>query len=198
MMVAVIFMGLMTAVEHRHETEDEDDERDPTQLAAAPSHVLGIVDGRMAAAQPEQQYSERQPPRPDEGQRDQGCNGAKRDLPVPFAGHHIQDMATIELPYGQQVQTGSRDTHPGRARYRVKINVGRLNPREDQVIEQPLQLRHTKMESLLDPKTGYHFGKCEADAEGRKQENEPRQRTRHPDIKQRPLGIDRGANPDKG
>jgi hypothetical protein len=41
---------------------------------------------------------------------------------------------------------------------------------------------------------GNHLGKCQPDGERRQQKDEAGQRSRHADIEQRPLGIDRRAH----
>ena len=71
----------------------------------------------------------------------------------------VEDVAAVELADGQQVHGRGEHSHPGRARHRVQVNVGRGHSGEDQALEQKFERRNAEAHVPLVGDARNHLGK---------------------------------------
>ena len=161
----------------------------------------GIVDRRVAAAQPpEEDGPERTSPtrRIPRGsirmQQRRWTDGA-----VARGKEGVQNVAAIELADGQQVHGGGEHADPGGARHGVQVDIGRGTPGKMARSQQPLQQRNAEMVAALRARCRESLWRrrCPMASAGQ-QKDEPGERPGDADIEERPPGIDGRPDPDEG
>lgn len=185
----------------RHETQDEDDQREENAEPAIGIERRGIVDRRHAEeAQPEQNGGPDEPASPEKNaERKEHERQEKRDPAMSPRANGANNVATIQLADREQVERGGKQTHPSGAADGMKKQVSGMRVGLEDGGHQLEDQRHAKcyvgvrveVQRRNDPRVKHTVGK-RGQSKGKADK-----RTGSADIEERAGGADGGTNQDE-
>src|SRR2546426_6017100 len=150
----------------------------------------------MSHAEDEDQESEQKPARIEQAESEQDEDGGPRQVELAAPEERPRDMASIELAGGQQVDRGHEEPDPAGEGEWVRMGEERVREGEEQR-QGAEQERRLRLPRKGEPGGRGRRGQGEPGEGDGNRDRESDERSRHPDVQQRPAIRDRVPHADE-